>query len=90
MPEHWIVAATLRHIILILERAFDEMKLTSSDHHPIAIIEIGCDDDVSEASLVIHRNADVSLGRTCPTRNDAARRRGQLRHRGGYVAPRRK
>jgi hypothetical protein len=47
-------------IVLVLKRPFDEKKLTTRDQ-PIAIIEIGRNDNISDARLVLHRNEDESF-----------------------------
>lgn len=42
------------HIVLVLERTFDQQKLAACDHEPVAVVKVGGDNDVGDARLVLH------------------------------------
>lgn len=60
------------HVVLILEWAFNKQKLAARDHQSILVIEVGRDDDVRNARLVLHRNEDKLFRGAGPLASDDA------------------
>src|SRR5580658_7482268 len=48
--------------VLILQPTFHKDKLAARDHQALTFIEIGRDDDISNAGLIFHGEKDESLG----------------------------
>src|SRR5579875_391314 len=48
--------------VLILELAGDEQEFFAGDEQAVAFVEIGVDDDVGDASLVLHGKKDEAEG----------------------------
>src|SRR4051812_24758838 len=47
-----------QHAVLMLQHALDEQERLADDGHPLAIEEIGPDDHVGDAGLVLEREED--------------------------------
>ena len=63
----------MNHVVLILQRSFDEQKSAARHHQPVALVKIGRDDHVGDARLIFHRDEDETFCRTRPLpRDDAA------------------
>src|SRR5688572_582650 len=65
--------ANRQHTILVLQDAIDDQERLADDHHPLAIEEIGANDDVRDAGLVLEREKHESFRRSGTlARNDHA------------------
>ena len=62
----------VNHVVLVLERPFDKEKLAARDNQSVPVVKIWCNYDVGDASLVLHRNEDKSLGCAWPLPGDDA------------------
>ena len=52
----------VNHAILILEWPFDQQKFAARDQQAVAVVEIRCDDDISDAGFVFHGKEDEAFG----------------------------
>jgi hypothetical protein len=51
----------MNHAVLVLQWAFREDELAACDNQALSLIQIGCDDDIGDASFIFHRQKDESL-----------------------------
>ena len=62
----------MNHTILILQRTLCENELAACDNKTLPLIQIGCDDDIGDASFVLHRQKDKTHRCTWPLPCDDA------------------
>ena len=62
----------MNHIVLILERTFDEKEFAACHYQPVTFVEIGCDDHVCDSCLVLHGDEDKAFGGARPLPSDDA------------------